>query len=158
RTKTEISEPKTEAEKLLSLIWQKLLRVERVGARDNFFELGGHSLLAVQLFARIEKQMGVKLPIVTIFQSPTLQQLAQAVQRRSHKAAQTIFLPIQPHGEKPPLFLVHGAGGDVLWGYANLAHYTDPAQPIFGMQSVGDREFATLEDMAAYYVEQVREM
>jgi len=57
------------------------------------------------------------------------------------------------------LFLVHGAGGDVLWGYANLAKHMDPDQPIYGIKSrgqVGMEEYTTLEEMAAYYVKEIR--
>jgi thioesterase domain-containing protein len=65
-------------------------------------------------------------------------------------------MPIQSEGSRPPLFLVHGAGGDVLWGYANLAHHTDHDQPIYGIQACDAEEFSTLEQMAAHYVEKVR--
>jgi len=152
----ESAAPKSEVEGELCRLWQELLRSERIGIRDNFFELGGHSLLAVRLFAQIEKRLRTKLPIVTIFQSPTVEQLARAIEQHTSQPSDSGLLPIQPEGARAPLFLVHGAGGDVLWGYANLAHHTNREQPIFGIQACGAEEFSTLEEMAAHYVEKVR--
>src|SRR5258708_25928345 len=66
---------------------------------------------------------------------------------------------IQAQGARPPLFLIHGAGGDVLWGYANLAPYLGADQPVYGIKSRalnGAEEFGSIEDMAAYYIEQLR--
>lgn len=148
--------PNTDLERELCCIWQELLRVERVGIRDNFFELGGHSLLAVRLFAQIEQRLQVKLPIVTLFQSPTVEQVACAVVQQAAQSPEIGLLPIQSKGGQPPLFLVHGAGGDVLWGYANLAAHTDRDQPIYGIQAGDNQEFSTLEEMAAHYVARVR--
>ncbi len=148
--------PYSDVERQLCGIWEKLLRVKHVGIHDNFFDLGGHSLLAVRMFAQVEKLLEKKLPVVTIFQSPTIDQLARVIGEGESESAHPNLVPIQPCGSKPPLFLVHGAGGDVLWGYANLAHHTDSEQPIYGIQACGDEEFATLEDMAAYYVGKVR--
>src|SRR5690606_24745558 len=68
--------PRTDMERALCELWQTLLRVERVGLHDNFFDLGGHSLLAVRLFAELEKSTGRKFPLVTVFQAPTVEQLA----------------------------------------------------------------------------------
>jgi acyl carrier protein len=113
--------PRNALEKQLCELWEKLLHIAKVGAKDNFFELGGHSLLAVRLFSEIEKLTGTKLPLVTIFQSPTVRQLAKALSHDDSASANSLLVPLQPKGNKPPLFLVHGAGGDVLWGYANLA-------------------------------------
>ena len=152
----QVAAPRTEPERELCRIWQELLRVDQVGIRDNFFELGGHSLLAVRLFAQIEKRLKVKLPIITIFHSPTVEQLARAVEHHSAQPRKSGLLPIQSKGSRTPLFLVHGAGGDVLWGYANLARHTVPDQPIYGIQAADDEEFPTLEAMAARYVEKVR--
>jgi amino acid adenylation domain-containing protein/FkbH-like protein len=151
--------PRTHMERQLCDLWQKLLRVERVGINDDFFELGGHSLMAVRLFGQVEKMTGQKLPLVTLFQTPTIGQLASVLSREQASRSHSVLVPIQPHGRKPPLYLIHGAGGDVLWGYANLVAHMDAEQPIFALRSRGQaglEEFDRLEDMAAYYVEVVR--
>jgi amino acid adenylation domain-containing protein/FkbH-like protein len=151
--------PRTQLESQLCELWRNLLRVDRVGIEDDFFELGGHSLLAVRLFAELEKITGRKLPLVTLFNAPTIRQLATVACHEQHSESQSVLVPIQPNGSKPPLYLVHGAGGDVLWGYANLAAHMDPDQPIFGIKSCGQiglDEFDRIEDMAACYLESVR--
>jgi FkbH-like protein len=151
--------PSTELERELCSIYEKLLRIERVGLNDNFFELGGHSLLAVRLFAEIEKLVGRKFPLVTIFQSPTVEQLARALGNSDHAQSRSPIVPVQPNGSRPPLFLVHGAGGDVLWGYANLAKHMPADQPIYGIKSrgqIGLDEFDTITEMARYYVQEIR--
>jgi FkbH-like protein len=153
------SAPHTDLERQLCELWQKLLHIERVGVRDDFFELGGHSLLAVRLFVEVEKLTGRKLPLVTLFQSPTIERLAGILSQENPSAFHSLLVPIQPRGSKPPLFLVHGAGGDVLWGYANLAAHLRPEHPIYGIKSRGQAgldEFTNLEDMAAYYLAEVR--
>jgi amino acid adenylation domain-containing protein len=71
--------PRNEIEKQLTEIWQKVLRVSNISVYDNFFELGGHSLLVVQLFKQIEEQIKVELSIATIFESPTISQLAKKI-------------------------------------------------------------------------------
>ncbi|MCK1739438.1 amino acid adenylation domain-containing protein [Bradyrhizobium sp. 139] len=66
-------------EKALSDIWIDLLKVESLGVTDNFFDLGGHSLLAGQAMARVARALGVSLPIKTIFEAPTIEELARRV-------------------------------------------------------------------------------
>ncbi|HVV72550.1 MAG TPA: alpha/beta fold hydrolase, partial [Verrucomicrobiae bacterium] len=153
--------PRTKLERDLCELWRQLLRVERVGIRDNFFELGGHSLLAVRLFSEVERLLGRKFPLITIFEAPTVEQLANVVQQQAASAANSLLVPIQPRGTKPPLFLIHGAGGDVLWGYANLAAHLPSDQPVYGIKSRGQAgldEFRSLREMAAGYLDVVREL
>jgi amino acid adenylation domain-containing protein/FkbH-like protein len=157
--KASYAPPRTEIERQLCALWQKLLRVERIGIEDDFFELGGHSLLAVRLFAQVEKMTGRKLPLVTLFQAPTIAQLSAVLSQNQNSGPQAVLVPIQPHGSKPPLYLIHGAGGDVLWGYANLVAHIEPDQPIYALKSRGQTgldEFERLEDMAAFYLQAVR--
>ncbi|TCP59163.1 natural product biosynthesis luciferase-like monooxygenase protein [Tumebacillus sp. BK434] len=69
--------PQSKLEQTLSQIWQDVLRIDRVGVHDNFFELGGHSILAVQVHGQIKAQLGADLPIVQLFQYPTIAGLAK---------------------------------------------------------------------------------
>ncbi|MBD2250457.1 non-ribosomal peptide synthetase [Nostoc parmelioides] len=71
--------PQDELEQQLITIWEKVLGVSSIGVNDNFFNLGGHSLLALRLFAQIEKTLGKKLPLATLFQVPTIKELAQVI-------------------------------------------------------------------------------
>jgi amino acid adenylation domain-containing protein/FkbH-like protein len=158
-TQTDYLAPRSEIEKQICELWQKLLRIDRVGVRDNFFDLGGHSLLAVRLFAELEKLTGYKLPLVTIFQASTVEELARTATASRDSRSRSVVVPVQANGTRPPLFLVHGAGGDVLWGYANLAKHMHPEQPIYGIKSrgqIGLEEFDEIEDMARYYLQEVR--
>ena len=66
-----------QVEKRVAAIWQKLLRVERIGLNDNFFDLGGHSLLAVQAQAQLSEEFRTDLSILKLFQYPTIRSLAK---------------------------------------------------------------------------------
>ena len=72
----EYEAPEGEVEEILAEIWQKLLRLERVGRDDNFFELGGHSLLGIKLMASVEKHFALKAPVITVFRHPTIREMA----------------------------------------------------------------------------------
>ncbi|MBN8468384.1 non-ribosomal peptide synthase/polyketide synthase [Corallococcus exiguus] len=72
--------PRTPVEQQLAALWCELLGVPRVGVHDNFFVLGGHSLLALQLSARMLADFQVELPLRTLFDSPTLETLAQELE------------------------------------------------------------------------------
>jgi pristinamycin I synthase-3/4 len=75
--------PRTPVEETLAQIWREILGVAQVGIHDNFFELGGHSLLATQVVSRIRKTLKVELPLRSIFDSPTIAELAASVESMS---------------------------------------------------------------------------
>jgi thioesterase domain-containing protein/acyl carrier protein len=154
--------PESELERTIANVWTKLLRRQDISVTDSFFDLGGHSLMAVRLFAELERLTGHKLPLVTLFQAPTIRDLANILeQTRSEKhSGPSLLVPVQPLGNLPPLFLIHGAGGDVLWGYANLAAHLPIDRPVYGIKSrgqIGLDECKTIQEMAAHYVEAVQE-
>ena len=73
--------PNGPIEQRLSAILANLLHLERIGANDNFFLLGGHSLLGTQLIARVSETFGVELPLLDIFDHPTLADMSGAIER-----------------------------------------------------------------------------
>ena len=153
--------PRNETEESLARLWCETLRVDRVSSRANFFDLGGQSLLAVSLFAKIEKEFGRKLPLATLFTFPTIEGLAVALTAKNTNAAWSPLVPIQREGSKPPLFLVHGAGGNVLL-YHSLGQHLAPGYPLYGLQSQGldgeSEPLRTIEEMASCYLREVRKV
>jgi acyl-coenzyme A synthetase/AMP-(fatty) acid ligase/acyl carrier protein len=73
--------PRTPTEIQLAAIWADVLKRDTIGATDNFLALGGHSLLAIRLLGKISKAFGVRLPLRSLFESPTVEQIAAAVDK-----------------------------------------------------------------------------
>jgi thioesterase domain-containing protein/acyl carrier protein len=149
--------PRNDLELKLTQIWSEVLDIPLVGIKDNFFELGGHSLLAMTLFARIAETFDRTLPLTTLLQAPTIEQLAQFLDQAATPF--TSLVPIQPKGDKPPFFCVHGQQGSVL-NLRELAHYLGSEQPFYGLQARGldglQAPYSRIQDMAAHYIQEIR--
>jgi amino acid adenylation domain-containing protein len=76
---TEHVAPRDDIESEIAQIWSELVGVSVVGVDDNFFELGGHSLLATQVLARVDRALGVTIPVAVLFGSPTVAALSEHV-------------------------------------------------------------------------------
>src|SRR5271155_1735933 len=145
-------------------IWQDLLGVEPIVSNQNYFDLGGDSSLAVHLFARIEKAFDIKLPLATLFEAPTIEELARVLQDQAavpSVAGWSPLVAIQPAGSRPRIFCMHGAGGNVLI-YRDLAHDLGPDQPFYGLQAERPDSkcgpLTTIEEMAALYAKEIRKL
>ncbi|MGH9762805.1 MAG: condensation domain-containing protein, partial [Blastocatellia bacterium] len=98
--------PRTPMEQVLAAVWEDLLGVARVSVHDNFFELGGHSLLATRVAARLNQELGVSLSVRTLFERPTIADLACEVQELALDGCKTNIPPIkraQPNAGALPL-------------------------------------------------------
>jgi aspartate racemase len=152
-------------------LWSEVLGAASIRLDDDFFSLGGHSLLGMRLFARIQKSLGVALPLAVLFKAPTVRRLASVIDERLHaeetapmpdesgdSATPAIAVPrkgglhltpvapanpadlaettvaIQPKGDLPPLFAVHGGDGGVLF-YGNLATRLGEDRPFYAFEA-----------------------
>ncbi|HEU0079728.1 MAG TPA: non-ribosomal peptide synthetase, partial [Longimicrobiaceae bacterium] len=64
--------PAGELEERVAALFAEVLGAERVGAHDDFFDLGGHSLLATRVAARLQRDLGMEVPVRVVFESPTV--------------------------------------------------------------------------------------
>ncbi|MEO5369526.1 MAG: amino acid adenylation domain-containing protein [Magnetococcus sp. DMHC-1] len=141
-------------------IWEEVLQTRPIGIRDNFFDLGGHSLLAVRLMAKISQHCQRHLPLATLFQGSTIEQLAHLLRQQPDPAATwSSVVTIQPSGSKPPFFCAAGAGGNVLY-FHELARHLDPERPFHGLQPIGldgkTQPLHRVEDLAAHYIQAIK--
>ena len=86
--------PLTQTESTLIDIWKELLRLKQVSIHDNFFELGGHSLLATQLTSRVRDVLGLELPLKSVFEAPTIAQLAPILETLRDNTSTMQVLPL----------------------------------------------------------------
>jgi len=184
--------PATTAEIALAKIWSDLLGIRHVSVKDDFFDLGGNSLTGVRLFAAIRKQFQLSLPLATLFEAPTISDLAlllsqddqpearssdDAPQNRESNGEGTLiqaasgkaspakgnWTPLvrmtQGTPGARPLFLIHGAKGNVLW-FKPFADRLKDGSPIYGVEAQGiDGSLPfleTIEEMAALYVRHIQ--
>jgi acyl carrier protein len=74
--------PRTPVEDNIAEIWANVLRLDKVGIDDNFFDLGGHSLLATQVASRMRAVFNLDIPLRSLFEASTLEDLATTVLRQ----------------------------------------------------------------------------
>src|SRR5690606_26115668 len=184
-------------EEAIATMWQELLGLPDISYDDDFFDMGGHSLIAIRLMARIHRQLGVRFQLATLFDAPTIAQLADLVREErpdidaalaaaseaptadapapqateataaaapvttasARSAVASCLVPIRREGTKEPFFVVHGAGGNVMF-LSTLGRAMPDDRPVYGFQAQGVNEGEqmdpSLEAMATRYVEALR--
>lgn len=156
----EIVGPRNELERRLVEIWEDVIGIRPIGVTDDFFELGATSIVAARLFARIEHELGTKLPLAPIFQAPTIEQLVRLIEDGAQQQGRwTSLVPMQPRGTKPPVFCVHGGAGTILH-LQPLVRRLGYDQPFYGLQARGLNggvaPHRKVEDMAVHYLSEMR--
>lgn len=148
-----------DTERQLIAIWREVLGQEQVKPGDNFFDLGGDSLRAMSLFSRIDKSFQISLPIETIFEHPTVSELARAVRPAAELGEHPGIIVLQKGKGLTPLFCMHCGGGNLFW-YRHLATQLGDNRPVLGLLPSGvdgKSEFhQTVEAMAQCYVQRMQ--
>jgi amino acid adenylation domain-containing protein len=155
--KLKYTAPRTEEEKIVAAIWKESLNLENIDIFSNFFEMGGHSLIAVRVMSKLEQKTGIRLPLSSLFEHSTIEAFAKLVTKGS-KIYSNCLVPIKSNGSKVPLFIVHGAGLNVL-NFVNLSKHFDEDQPVYGIQGTGpkgyDEWYESIEAMATHYIDEI---
>ncbi len=71
--------PRNATESAVLSVMESILKLPGLGVHDDFFALGGHSLLAARFTSRLNRDFEVNLPLRTMFESPTAEKIALAV-------------------------------------------------------------------------------
>jgi amino acid adenylation domain-containing protein len=131
----------------------------QVGADESFFDLGGHSLLALQLVDRIQARFDTEFGVADMYDAPTPRDVAQRLGVSSSvRGVAEYVVPIQPNGERPPLFGVHVLGVNAEY-YRPLAERLGEDQPLYGLglaTSLADATAPTgVAEIASLYADEL---
>lgn len=156
------AEPRNHIERTILGIWKDLLKRDRLSIHDNFFDLGGHSLMSVRMFARIERDLGVRLPYTSLFHATTIAQIAELVANANEDVTKwKIVVPVHIRGSKTPFFGVHAHEGGVLFWRDIVSHLPDD-QPFYALQAIGvdgiQVPLNRIPDMARLYIQELRKV
>jgi thioesterase domain-containing protein len=160
---TSFASPDTFTRKKLAQIWAEVLDLHAVGINDNFFDLGGNSLLASRVIDRIIRKFGTELPLRSLFEAPTIAQLAGILAPEKWAESQVSLwstypssvVPFQPNGSNPPLFWFNWGPWDF-----RLPRCLGRDQPVYGLQHQSQdgrrARHTSIEKMAAHYINEIR--
>jgi thioesterase domain-containing protein len=135
--------------------------MKEISVQDSFFDLGGRSLAAMRIVSRINRAYSLDFGLATLFSGNTIERMAELIQNRLATNTSSSLVPMQPHGSAAPLFIIHGAGGNIIRFY-QLAMLVGTDHPIYGVQAqsllAGQPALLRLEDQAAYYLAEIRQI
>jgi FkbH-like protein len=151
--------PTSPVESELLQIWEGALKLEGLGVEDDFFALGGTSLLSVELFAQIARRFQVQLRLTAILDAPTVRSLALLLVHSTIRERSGVVC--LRRGGPQNLFLVHDGLGETLL-YLNLARRLPKTMTVYGIEPKRlpgiPLAHASIQEMAAFYVDQIREI
>jgi amino acid adenylation domain-containing protein len=151
--------PRDQVEARLVVLWQDVLGLGAVGIHDDFFALGGHSLLALRMAMRIQQEFDREVPVSTVLTAPTIAELASVLRVPADLVPRGPVVPLGGRGDMPPLFLIHGLGGQVF-RFEPLARRLRDTGPVYAIAARGfgdgERPHTTLSAMADDYAERIR--
>ncbi|VVS94553.1 non-ribosomal peptide synthetase [Desulfoluna spongiiphila] len=151
--------PETELEEALAAIWRGAFERDAIGVTDSFFALGGNSLLSIQVLSRIHRELGVELPLHSLFEAQTIRKLAEFMETYKAAEAWSPLVALQTESEGTPLFWVHPSDGNIFY-YNRVSECLRDDMPSYGLQAHGLSSsmapLTSIEEMAAHYIKAIQ--
>ncbi|CAK8714625.1 Amino acid adenylation domain-containing protein [Candidatus Electrothrix gigas] len=142
-------------------LWEQLFDISPISVQDDFFDIGGDSLLAMRLIYHIKKEFDRTLPLHTLFQNRTLEQLAAVLRQETPVSAWQPMICLQSEGDKTPIFFAHASGGSAF-NALEFSSFMGKDRPFYAIHprgaELGDPFHDSIEEMAADYVTAMREI
>ncbi|WP_372495722.1 amino acid adenylation domain-containing protein [Kitasatospora humi] len=158
-TGTDYVAPSTPTERWLAEAWGKALKYESVSVEDEFFASGGNSLIAVSLINRINRELGIKLPLQVVFEAPKLADLAARIESHDADVPTSRLVLLHNGGTEAPVFAWPGLGGYPM-NLRTLGREVDLGRPFYGVQAhginAGEVPYSTIREMAAADIAEIR--
>ncbi|MBT8241251.1 MAG: AMP-binding protein, partial [Acidimicrobiia bacterium] len=159
----------TEPEAAMLALWRDVMEQPSLGPDDDFFDSGGHSMLAMRLVSRIRSDLGIKVGLAQLLRTGTPRSIAVSGAEPDHQRSSgeptmqfKFLVPIlEPDPDLPNIFMIHGAGGDVLT-FQPTGRYLSGRYNVWGIQAAGvDGEspvHVTQDEVARNYLAEIRKV
>lgn len=154
----------TEMQKILTGIWESVLKLSPIGIHDNFFTIGGDSIRSIQVISQ-SQQSGIDIAPHHIFEYQTIFELSTFLenvdQDNELDTDWATIVPLKKGGSKKPLFCIHSGGAHVFF-YQGLAKYIGDELPLYALQPTGlqngEQLHASIEEMASFYIAEMQKL
>ncbi|MDP3704385.1 MAG: amino acid adenylation domain-containing protein [Legionellaceae bacterium] len=148
----------------VTTVWEHIFNRHPINIDDNFFEMGGDSLMALQIISELRSLYNFDIPLSYIIEHPNISSLSKAIEKFSYGNTGALvgnrtLIQLSSGVHQSPLFLVHPIGGSIFW-FKQLATYFENDCTVYGIQDANldgaNIQFKTLEEMAAYYIQEMK--
>ena len=139
-------------------VWRDVLPVPLRAADDDFFDSGGDSLKAITFVLELERALELEIPLTLLNEAPTFDRLCRALRERRAPAS-TPLITLKEGSSLPPVFFIHGVGGNVVEILPTARRMAYPGA-VIGIRArgarPGEKPHASIEAMAADYITEIK--
>lgn len=148
--------PRTQLEKKLAKLWQRILQLEKIGINDDFFKIGGNSILAMRVIAEMKKELGIEIKTFNFFLLKTIRLIIEFSENESRY--QPIVALNEDGKQKNKLFMIHPAASDSE-AYLKLAKKLEDKFLCFGVENYNlhhKNTIGNLNQLAQLYLNYIK--
>jgi acyl transferase domain-containing protein/thioesterase domain-containing protein/acyl carrier protein len=160
---TSYAAPNSQTERAIAVLWQKFFGITKIGIYDDFFELGGDSLTAATMTLQIQQALRVRVPLVEVFNRPTIQKLAEYIRVKGREEFQEVHEDLvllkEGSAKASNFYFVHTGSGEVE-SYNELCNHLTCDLNFWGIRANRIRNYMPenieAEEIAKNYIEKIR--